>query len=390
MAPKALKNLARDQERNAARPPRTRAGKGGGHDEADKASAPERMRAPAGRARLSDVAKRAGVSTATVSRTFNEPDKVSPAVRDKVLEAAQGLAWIPNAAGRALASHRSHIAGIIIPTLDDEIFASQVSGMQTGLAEHNMTLFISCTSYDPGEGLRQVKAMLTRGVEAVAIVGEAHPPELFDALRSHGVPYVVTYRWRPGSPHPVIGFDNRAAYERLTKHLLDLGHRRFGAVFQPSLNNDRVIDRIEGMRGMLARHGVTLDPAHFHEGGRGIEAGRAGLRALVAAPSGPPTAVVCGNDHLAVGVLLEAAALGLRVPEDLSVTGFDDIALARQLQPSLTSMRVDTYRIGRIAADYVVARIKGDDRTLLQEIEPTFYARASTAALETTPRVRRR
>jgi LacI family transcriptional regulator len=347
--------------------------------DAGKSPKPERARATLGRARLSDVAQRAGVSTATVSRTFNEPEKVSPEVRDQVLKAARSLAWIPNAAGRALASSRSYIAGVVIPTLDDEIFASLVSGMQAGLAEQGMTLFIGCSNYDPEEGLRQVKAMLTRGVEALAVVGEAHPPELFEALRAR-VPYVVTYGWRRGGPHPMIGFDNFAAYERLTGHLLDLGHRRFGAVFQSSRNNDRVTDRIAGMRTMLERHGITLDPDCLHEGERSVETGRLGLRALLAARSGPPTAVVCGNDQLAIGVLLEAEALGLRVPEDLSVTGFDDIALARQLRPSLTSMRVDTHRIGRAAADYLLARIQGNDGVELCEIEPTFYPRASTAA----------
>ncbi len=338
----------------------------------------ERTRATPARARLSDVARSAQVSTATVSRSFNEPDKVSPEIRERVLQAARSLAWIPNAAGRALASSRSHIVGIVIPTLDDEIFASQVAGMQARLAQHGMTLFIGCSNYEPQEGLRQVRAMMTRGVEALAVVGEAHPPALFAELRAHGVPYVVTYGWRPDGRHPAIGFDNHAAFVRITEHLLGLGHRRFGAIFQPSGNNDRVTARIAAVRDTLRRHGVPLEPGRLHEVPRGIEGGRVGLRAL--AGSDPPTAIICGNDHLALGVLLEAAELGLRVPRDLSVTGFDDVALAAQFRPTLTTMRVDTGRIGRLAADYILARINGDPAAAPEVIEPVFQVRASTAA----------
>ena len=141
-----------------------------------------------GRVKLEEVARKANVSTATVSRAFNEPDKVSEEVRQRVKDAARALNWIPNAAGRALASRRTHIAGAIIPTLDNEIFAHQISGMQSVFSERGFTLFLGCSNYDPDEGLKQADAMLARGVEALAVVGESHPPELFDALNSRGIP----------------------------------------------------------------------------------------------------------------------------------------------------------------------------------------------------------
>lgn len=136
----------------------------------------KRARGGSGRVKLEEVARKANVSTATVSRAFNEPDKVSEEVRQRVKDAARALNWIPNAAGRALASRRTHIAGAIIPTLDDEIFAHQIGGMQTVFSERGFTLFLGCSNYDPDEGLRQAEAMLARGVEAIAVVGENHPP----------------------------------------------------------------------------------------------------------------------------------------------------------------------------------------------------------------------
>ncbi|KWK28268.1 LacI family transcriptional regulator [Burkholderia stagnalis] len=309
-----------------------------------------RARRGTGRSVLGDVAKLAGVSTATVSRVYNDPGKVSADVQQRVRDAARALNWIPNAAGRALASTRTHITGAIIPTLDDQVFASQVAGMQAVMAEHGITLFLGCSNYDPAQALTQVRAMLARGVEAVSLVGEAYPPELFELLALHRVPYVVTYAYRDDSPHCCVGFDNRAAFARLTDHLLALGHRDFAIIMQPSADNDRVQARLRGIHDTLAAHGLAVRPAHQHEGPATIAFGRACLRAIADNSAPRPSAVICGNDALALGALLEAQALGIDVPSQLSITGFDDIALAREIRPSLTTMWVDTDAIGRKAA----------------------------------------
>jgi len=309
-----------------------------------------RARRGTGRSVLGDVAKLAGVSTATVSRVYNDPGKVSADVQQRVRDAARALNWIPNAAGRALASTRTHITGAIIPTLDDQVFASQVAGMQAVMAEHGITLFLGCSNYDPAQALTQVRAMLARGVEAVSLVGEAYPPELFELLALHRVPYVVTYAYRDDSPHCCVGFDNRAAFARLTDHLLALGHRDFAIIMQPPADNDRVQARLRGIHDTLAAHGLAVRPAHQHEGPATIAFGRASLRAIADGATPRPSAVICGNDALALGALLEAQALGIDVPSQLSITGFDDIALAREIRPSLTTMWVDTDAIGRKAA----------------------------------------
>ncbi|WP_152766212.1 LacI family DNA-binding transcriptional regulator [Paraburkholderia franconis] len=338
-----------------------------------------RTRRKSGRAVLGDVARLAEVSTATVSRVYNEPDKVSPSVRERVLQAASALNWIPNAAGRALASTRTHIAGAIIPTLDDQVFASQVAGMQAVLAERGITLFLGCSNYDPTQALTQVRAMLARGVEAIAIVGEAHPPELFDALTQARVPYAITYAYRDGSPHHCIGFDNRAAFVEITEHLIGLGHRRFAAVIQPAQGNDRVQARMAGIREALERHGLAVRPSHMYEGPATIAFGRQSLRAIWQGSEKRPTAIICGNDQLAIGVLLEAGELGIKVPQQLSVTGFDDVALAQEIHPSLTTLRVDTAEIGRRAARYLLDVLDGRENVESCVVQPVLKIRESTA-----------
>ncbi|HYS66282.1 MAG TPA: LacI family DNA-binding transcriptional regulator [Paraburkholderia sp.] len=318
-----------------------------------------RARRNTGRTVLSDVAKLAGVSTATVSRVYNEPDKVSANVRERVKQAALALNWFPNAAGRALASTRSHIAGIIIPTLDDQVFASQVSGMQAAFAARGITLVLGCSNYDPAQALVQVRAMLARGVEAMAVVGEAHPPELFDALRLYRVPYAVTYAYREASPHTCIGFDNHAAYAEITEHLIGLGHRSFAVCIQPTRDNDRVQARVAGIRATLERHGLAVRPEHMLEGESTIGFGRRSLRAIWQAPCERPSAIICGNDHIALGVLREADESGIAIPGELSVTGFDDLEIAKELRPALTTMRVDTHEIGRLTAQHLLDVLDG-------------------------------
>jgi LacI family transcriptional regulator len=345
-----------------------------------------RSRRNTGRNVLGDVARLAGVSTATVSRVYNAPDKVSASVRARVEAAALSLKWFPNAAGRALASARSHIAGIIIPTLDDQVFASQVSGMQATFAARDITLFVGCSNYDAAQALVQVRAMLARGVEAIALVGEAHPPEVFDALQQYNVPYVLTYAYRQDSTHVCVGFDNHAAFAEITTHLLDLGHRDFGVVTQPSVDNDRVQQRLAGIRDTLGCHGLAVRPEHFFEGQGSIDFGRESVRRMWESKySDRPTAVICGNDALAFGVLREAQALDIAVPGTLSVTGFDDHSLARAAHPAITTMSVDTHKIGAMAACYLLDRLEGRSAAQGHLLQAVLHVRESTGRASVMP-----
>jgi LacI family transcriptional regulator, galactose operon repressor len=333
--------------------------------------------------RAVDVAAAAGVSTATVSRTFNAPHKVAPSVRERVLAAAATLGWMPHAAGRALASNRTYIAGAVIPTLD-YVFAPQIDSMQAAFAQEGITLFLGNSNYDENQALMQVRAMLGRGVEALAVVGEAHKPELFEAITARRVPYAVTYAYRHGSPHPCVGFDNHEAYRRLTQHLLRLGHRVFGLIIQPIAGNDRVIARFAGVQEALAEWGLGLRPHHIREGPWSITFGRESLHGILAAPPPRPTAVICGNDYLAIGALLEARAMGVEVPRQLSVTGFDDVAMAAHTEPPLTTMRVPNAEIGRLAAAYLLARLTETVPAPIPILVPDFIERHSTAPLRST------
>ena len=173
----------------------------------------------------------------------------------------------------------------------------------------------------------------------------------------------------------------------ITEHLIGLGHRSFAVCIQPTRDNDRVQARVAGIRSALERHGLAVRPEHMLEGESTIGFGRRSLRSIWQSPGERPTAIICGNDHIALGVLREAEELGIAIPGELSVTGFDDLAIAKEMRPALTTMRVDTAEIGRLAAQHCSTRSTASGQRV-----DTKYARCFRCAnrpgrvrLETEP-----
>lgn len=337
--------------------------------------------------RLRDVARYAGVSTASVSRAINFPDKVSPELRDRIEKAAQLLHWVPHGAAKALASLRSRTIGALMPTLGHQNFATLLEALQRNLHRDNYTLILGCMENTPDARIRQVRKMVERGIEFLVLVGEAQPAPLFDLLKTQNIPFVITYTSGHRSPHPCIGFDNYAASERITNHLLDLGHRSFGLIAASSADNDRIQQRVAAIKDALARHGLGIRTEHFAEveSSRRIAAGRAGLERIWASAE-RPTAVICTNDYLATGAMIEAQARHIAIPQDLSVAGFDDIDLSEHLDPPLTTIRVPAADLGTAIATYVIRYLDHGDAELPAPLAADLIVRGSTAPPRKSPR----
>jgi LacI family transcriptional regulator len=330
--------------------------------------------------RLEDVARLAGVSTASVSRALNAPDLVSVVLRDRILHAAQELKWVPNGAAKALASLRTRTVGVMIPTLSHQNFATLIEALQHDLAAAQYTLILCCMDAAAELRLQQARTLVERGVECLVLVGEAHPDALFDLLRSQNVPYVITYTSGRDPRHTCIGFDNYAASTRLTEHLLDLGHRAFGMVAHESHGNDRIQQRIAAVQDTLARSGIAMRPQHFVQvNSRHIASGREGMRKIVLDDRMRPTALVCTNDYIATGAMIEAKELGLAIPRDLSIVGFDDTDMSAHLDPPLTTVRVPSRRMGEEIAKYIVGYLERGTVDALSPIEAELIIRDSTA-----------
>lgn len=327
---------------------------------------------------IQDVARLAGVSTATVSRVLSKPDVVRNHTQEQVMAAVRQLDYQPVAAARALASGRTHTVGCVIPTLDHAIFARSTQAMQTTLAQAGYQLLVASHEYDPGTEFELVRALQHRGVDALVLVGTDHVPRLWEALSAWRKPTLLTWSCDPRLPS--LGFDNAGAARMATEHLLGLGHRDIAVISGFSAHNDRARSRIEGVRQALTRLKLTLPPIRVTEQAFNLEGGRLGLRKLMSSRQ-PPTAIFCGNDLLAVGALLEAQRLNLKVPEHLSICGIDNLEISEAINPGLTTVSLPTQDLGRIAAQYMLSAISGDVIAAQSLLPFELVIRGSTSVL---------
>jgi len=337
------------------------------------------------KAKLNDVARVAGVSMATASRAMSAPELVKPATTAKVHEAARLLGYVAHGAARALASRRTHTIGAVIPTLDNPVFAHATQALQRALGEHGYQLLLGSHEYDSDRELQVTRALLERGVDAVMLVGTDHSPELYQLLLGFRIPYVLIWALDESGHHDSVGFNNREAAARVARYVYGLGHRCFAVISGLTAHNDRARDRIIGVREALAARGIALLPQQVTETTYTVQSGREALRAVMQQVP-RPTVVICGNDVLAQGVLLEANAMGIAVPGELSVTGFDDLELVAHTPPGLTTVRVPTVEIGRRVALHVLARLNGEAAEQRTEVQVELIVRGSTAPPAKKPR----
>lgn len=340
----------------------------------------------AGRAKLADVARAAKVSLATASRVLNQPQSVRPAARERVLEAVRQLAYTPDRAAQALSSGRSNVVGAVVPTLGLAIFADAVEALQDGLAEQGYTLLLANTRYDPKRELTQIKALLQHGVDGLVLVGDSFDPEVPALINQFGVPCLTTFVATSHHGFPCIGIDNHEAARTMAAHMLGLGHREFGIMANTALPNDRSQARLAGFLQALKEAGITSMKDRIVEVEHPlISSGRKALRQLLRVHS-DITAVMCTTDTLAVGAAAEAKRLGIDVPGMLSISGYDDMEIAAEVDPPLTSVNIPAQQIGRLAADHILMAIGGRHIPVNTRFAAGQIVRGSTAAVRQAAR----
>lgn len=328
---------------------------------------------------VDDVARAAGVSTATVSRTLNAPAQVRETLRLRVEAAVARLGYVAHAGARAMSLQRSGTVGVVVPTVDNAIFAHGLQAFQRRMTTEQYVVLLASSDYDAAQEEAQVMALLSRGVDALALTGISQRPSLMARLAQRGLPWVHTGSFPAPPGAACVGFRNREAITRAVRYLLDLKHRNIAMLAGIAAGNDRASERIEGVRDTLAAARLKLPRRALVQAPYTLAAAREGTRALLSATP-RPTAILCGNDVLAWGALLECQAQGVDVPRDLSIIGFDDLEMSRQWQPALSTMHVPTERMWEQAANYLLARLGGSlDTVVQQEIEVELIVRGSTA-----------
>lgn len=299
---------------------------------------------------LEDVANRAGVSTATVSRCLNTPDKVIDGTRKRVMLAVDELGYTPHFGGRVLASRKTNTVGAVIPTMDNAIFATGLQAFQKRLASARVTLLVASSDYDPRQEFEQIRTLVERGADGLLLIGKDRPRSSYDFLEKRNIPFVLAWTSSDDETTCCVGFNNRIAAKQMADLVLDYRHRNIAMISGITAGNDRAAERVAGVKDALGAAGANPDNLQIVEVYYSLEAGGQAFKQLVNNQL-RPTAIICGNDVLAVGAILMAKKMGIRIPQEISIVGFDDIEIASVIDPNLTTVHVPHRRMGAAAAD---------------------------------------
>jgi len=332
---------------------------------------------------LEHVAAAAGVSTATVSRCLNEPEKVSEKTHARVMAAVAELNYFPNFGARAIAANRTGIFGAVIPTMENAIFARGIEAFQNTLVEKNATTLVASSAYDPDREAQQIRTMVARGADGLLLIGTDRKSGVYDFLVERNIPAVIAWACSPDKTKTYVGFNNRSASQQMVERAIGMGHRSFACISAPTQTNDRARERVLGAQHAIAASGLDATSMSIVETEYSIQNGRNAFNRI--AGQGPiPSLVVCGNDVLAVGAIQAAKDAGLDVPGDVSITGFDDIELATVISPALTTVHVPHRRMGQIAGDTLYDLVNAESGEPIQiELETHIVERESLAAPKT-------
>ncbi len=332
-----------------------------------------------GRATIRDIADLAGVSIATVSRVLNDRPDVAPDTRETVLQVVREHGFTTNRGARGLSSGRTGMIGLTLPLVADAYFGPMLSGAAEALHESDMRIVLAPTLHEHDREVSLLERLM-RGTTDGAIL--MLPEESVDELRSvqlQGFPFVVVDpREPPPDGIPCVAAMHAAGAKQATEHLLALGHRRIGAI-AGTQGWYATEERLHGFRAALAAAGILLDPELVVYSDWRIERGTEAARQLLAL-SDPPTAIFGFNDNVAVGALHAAHERNLRVPEDLSIVGFDDTEHAVIVSPRLTSVRQPLAEMGRTGVSLLMRLIDGQRvEALRMELSTKLDVRESTA-----------
>ena len=321
---------------------------------------------------LEEVARRARVSTATVSRVLNNGASVKSSTRARVLKVMQELKYSPNLHAQSLAGGRSRTIGVIVSNIENPFFLDVYKTVEAGALAAGYELVMANTDYSPERLVASIRLMLGRRPAGLAAIVSEMDATLIQELSGHPIPVVFYDVGTPRRNITNIRVDYRSGMAKLASYLYSLGHRRVGYVgHHASLGP--INERVQSLRDARARHpGLEVETA---SGDDSLEGGRQAARLLLGR-SPRPTALVCVNDVMAVGALREVRARGLRSPEDVSVTGFDNVTLAQFCVPTLTTVHIPRDQIGRVICDCLMRSDVPREQEFV--VEPELVVRDST------------
>jgi len=332
-------------------------------------------------ATIRDVAERAGVSVTTVSHVINDTRFVSEELRGRVLRAIEELNYQPSGVARSLRRKRTHTIGMIIPDNTNPFFAEVARGIEDASFELGYNVILCNSDGDLEKEMDYLGLLIEKRVDGLVFVSAGSNQATIEMLSTQEVPVVIVDRDISELAMDSVLTDNRRGGYQATHYLLTLGHRRIACITGPSQLTPSA-ERVTGYRNALEEAGVAVDDLLILAGDFQSQSGHEAMRSLLTLSS-PPTAVFVCNDLMAIGALCAAHEAGLRVPQQLSIVGFDDIALASFTTPRLTTVAQPKYEMGLLAAEMLAERIKHKDLSPRRRfLDVELIIRDSCAALQ--------
>ena len=332
--------------------------------------------------RIADVAKLANVGAGTVSRVLNSSPSVAAETKQKVLDAIAKLGYVPNLVARSLAANRTGLIAAIIPAIGYTQHSEVVQGMTEVLHANGMNLMIGTSGYSVDTELKVIEAFLARRPDAIYVTGVRHSQAIRSILERSGIPVIEGSNLTEAPIDTVVGYSNFQAFADLTTLLIDQGFRHLWHVTVNKDLNDRIDDRLHGFRHAISSP-VTRIKASVIRCENSFAGGAQAVRSALEHDD-RIDALLFATDVMAVGGLLECQRLGVKVPERLAVSGFDDLTIASSINPTLTTVHVDRVGLGRKVAEIIVERLRGQVKTpLIVDVGFKIVTRCSTRGGQT-------
>jgi LacI family transcriptional regulator len=299
--------------------------------------------------------------------------------------------YVPHGLAGALASRRSRQIGIIIPTIANSIYGCCTQAVNRVAQRAGYTVLVGISEFSPEHEAEIIHRFLERRVEGLILTGMTRACELYKKIEHNGVRFVVTWKYNSDRARPAVSFDNYKAAAMAVEHLISLGHRRIGLICGRADVNDRALERRRSFEETMRAHGIEPDPELIFEREFEFSEGRDAVATMLQHER-PPTALFIANDVQAVGALLKCREMGLSVPEDLSIVGFDDLPITQYVNPPLTTVRVPSGEMGRLAAEHLISAIQRGQPVKSVELSTCLVVRGSTGPARTSSirRARRR
>lgn len=336
------------------------------------------------RSTIAEIAARAGVSIPTVSRVLNNRPDVAPETRKRVEKAIEESGFIRSRVKNALRKESSGIIDMIVPDFGSPYSVEIVRGVEEVLERTELRLALSFTHDQPQLERRWLAKVMDGSTDGAILVLARGQSERLDELHRHKIPFVVVdHRGELGMAVPSVGATNWSGGRAATEYLISLGHRRIAVIGGPSALRCSV-DRIAGYRSALEEAGIPVDPALIRSGGFMQQTGYEQTCALLDLPE-PPTAIFAGSDGQAMGAYSALRARGVRVPDEMSVVGFDDVPIASLVTPALTTIRQPLIEMGRVATTMLLHLIAEEPLDSIRvELVTSLILRESCAPVRAT------